>query len=53
MHAIQTQERSHLTNHEKQGDARHVASVPARPVPLDPAQFGQVGGGGGAPRTTW
>lgn len=40
---------------DKKVDERQVNLQPKRPVPLDPSQLDQVGGGTGtnAPRTTW
>lgn len=49
------QQPSNTRRDDNKRDERQVNPQPNRPVPLDPSQLDQVGGGAGtdAPRTTW
>jgi hypothetical protein len=49
------QQPSNTRRDDKKSDARLVNPQQKRPVPLDPSQLDQVGGGTGtnSPRTTW
>jgi hypothetical protein len=49
------QQPSNTRRDDKKPDERQVNPQPKRPVPLDPSQLDQIGGGNGtnSPRTTW
>lgn len=50
-----TQQAKQTRRDDKKLDDRSASLKPQRPVPLDPSQLDQIGGGNGTqlPRTTW